>query len=144
MNDALFMVIQRAVSFSVEQTGLHLNESLAARGIVICLLAVFVALLSRKQPDTGIEMLRNSLYVVAALFLLSPTQFPWYYIWMLPFLAVQPRFSLLVMTVLLPLYYLRFFFDIHDKVFIFDDGIVWLEHAPVWLLIIRERMRGRD
>jgi hypothetical protein len=62
---------------------------------------------------------------------------------MLPFLAVRPRFSLLLLTALLPLYYLRFRFVALDRVGVFDHGIVWLEYGPVWILLLREGIRGQ-
>jgi hypothetical protein len=76
--------------------------------------------------------------VIAALFLLSPTQFPWYYVWLAPFLALCPSFALLALTAALPLYYLRFYFDARDQVALFDYGIVWLEYLPIMALLIVE------
>ena len=71
-------------------------------------------------------------------FLLSPAQFPWYYTWLVPFLVVVPSPALLLLTALLPLYYLRFYLDIRDQSRLFDYGIVWVEFLPVWLLLARE------
>jgi hypothetical protein len=42
------------------------------------------------------------------------------------------------LTVLLPLYYLRFYLDFRDSAPLFDYGVVWLEYLPVWLLLVRE------
>ena len=74
-------------------------------------------------------------FIVAALFLLSPTQFPWYYTWLVPLLVLTPQVPLLLLTALLPIYYLRFYFAVRGEAVVFDLGIVWLEYAPVWILI---------
>jgi hypothetical protein len=34
-------------------------------------------------------------------------------------------------TVLLPIYYLRYYFEMLGRVEWFDNGVVWLEHLPV-------------
>ena len=100
-------------------------------------LAGIIVLLRR--PVVGErDVARRSLYIVAAAFLLSPTQFPWYYLWCLPLLALCPRPSLLLLTVLLPLYYLRFYVRHHYGAGWFDYGIVWVEYVPVWCLLVWE------
>jgi hypothetical protein len=88
------------------------------------------------------EISRRYLLVITALYLLSPTQFPWYYLWILPILAIHPRSSLLLLTALLPLYYLRYYFVAKGMVHVHDHFIVWLEFAPVWGLLIWEWRRG--
>jgi hypothetical protein len=84
--------------------------------------------------------------IVAVLFLLSPTQFPWYYVWVVPFLALSPSLGLLALTAVLPCYYLRFYFDARDQIALFDYGIVWLEYVPIMVLLIVEwfTMRRRN
>ncbi len=53
-----------------------------------------------RTPRDGAQRVGRALAVVAALFLLSPTQFPWYFVWVVPLLAVAPRWSLLVYAAL--------------------------------------------
>ncbi|HWQ34981.1 MAG TPA: hypothetical protein VNQ79_19205 [Blastocatellia bacterium] len=60
----------------------------------------------------------------------------------MPLLALRPRWSLLWLTALLPLYYLRFYFSARSRVAVFDHGIVWLEYVPVWWLLAREWLRA--
>ena len=62
---------------------------------------------------------------------------------LVPLLAIRPRLSLLLLTALLPLYYLRFYFVAHERKDLFDYGIVWLEYAPVWCLLIWEWAASR-
>ena len=85
---------------------------------------------------------------MAAFFLCSPTQFPWYYAWLLPLVALVPNRSLVLLTVMLPLYYLKFYFDARGHADFFHYRVVWLEYAPVWGLLLWDarrhvRLRGR-
>ena len=143
MNDALFMALTWGVAwfaklvpatFSVLQT----QVDAAARIFTLLILGAWIAWLSRNEPAEPAEFWERSLLIVAALFLLSPTQFPWYYLWVLPFLVIKPRFSLLLLGALLPLYYLRFYYAARDNVGVFDYYIVWLEYIPVWCMLIYE------
>jgi len=135
MNDALFMAIMWVVR-RLPWVGAH--ASLVARGVAAGILALIIGLAVRREPRGIDDMLRRAMWITAALFLLSPTQFPWYYLWVLPFLVFAPRPSLLLLTALLPLYYLRFHFKALGQVEYFDYGIVWLEYVPVWCLLAVE------
>jgi hypothetical protein len=119
------------------------SAQIMTRALVACILLLVVALLLKRDDQEPLMIGRRFLYIVAALYLLSPTQFPWYSIWMLPFLAIQPRTSLLLLTALLPLYYLRFHFAARELVEVHDNGIVWLEFVPVWCLLVWEWHKGR-
>jgi hypothetical protein len=46
--------------------------------------------------------------------------------------------SLLSLTLLLPLYYLRNYFDARGMPGIHDHGIVWVEFVPIWGLLFWE------
>lgn len=144
MNDALFMVFLWPVEFIIRAFSLDVGYAqLATRGLVSGLLLAWTFWLIRRHDEAPLEIARRFLFVIAALFLLSPTQFPWYYLWMLPFLAIHPRVSLLLLTVLLPLYYMRFYVAARGMVAVHDSGIVWLEFVPVWCLLIWEWYKGR-
>jgi alpha-1,6-mannosyltransferase len=140
MNDSLFKLFRWGFAWLFQ--GLNLAPGAVAADatwiLAGVLLAVWVIWLAIRPVVDGLDFARRSLLVLAALFFLSPTQFPWYYAWLLPFLVLQPRGSLLLLTALLPLYYLRYFFLDRGQVHIFDYGIVWAEYLPVWLLLLRE------
>ncbi len=149
MNDALFMLIVWAFRALGAWIGVFADAAqLWARGVVLAALVVIALWAAIRPVPDGRALFHRGLVVVAALFLLSPTQFPWYFLWMLPFLAVVPRISLLLLTPLLALYYLRFHLLAVDKVDVFDYGIVWAEYVPVWAWIAvewaRSRRSGRD
>ena len=73
--------------------------------------------------------------------MLSPTQFPWYAMWLLPLLAVTPRRSILLLYVTLPLYYLWYYYEPRGKVEFFDNVIVWVEFLPVWVWILWDTLQ---
>ena len=64
---------------------------------------IWLVVLTRRPLGNDEDFVRRSLFAVGGMFLLSPTQFPWYYTWLLPLLAVTPSLPLLLYTALLPL-----------------------------------------
>ncbi len=114
-----------------------------ARYFVALLTVAWVLYQALKYDKTLFDLFRRSLFIVAAIFLISPTQFPWYFTWMLPFLAAAPRFSLLLLTTMLPLYYLRYYFEPMGKLDVFNSYVVWIEFVPVWILLILEWRRDK-
>ena len=77
---------------------------------------------------------------------MSPAQFPWYAVWFLPFAAIRPYWSLLAVTVVVPLYYVSFHFQAIGAYEVFRDRLVWLIWLPIWALMALEawaERRGR-
>ncbi len=142
MNDAFFMLVLWGAEYLMP----HATAGLAARITVGLLLIGWVGWLIRRRATGPIELCDRCLLAGAGLFLLSPTQFPSYAFCFLPFLVFRARPSLLLLTALLPIYYLRFRYAAADSTAAFDYGIVWLEYLPVWLLIGWEALsrRGRS
>jgi alpha-1,6-mannosyltransferase len=153
MNDALFMVFPWSVKHIAAAMGHTLTAGEAHRGgkvIAGVLLLAAIALIcrraaNRESADNGSvpPVIIASLWTIAALFLLSPTQFPWYFTWFAPLLALVPSRGLLLLTFTLPLYYLKFYLDARGQVQLFHHGVVWLEFVPVWLLLLWDWERGR-
>ena len=114
-----------------------------ARLFVAFLTVVWVLYQAMKYDRTLFDLFRRSLFIVAVIFLVGPTQFPWYYTWMLPFLVVVPRFSLLFLTAMLPLYYLRYYLEPLGKLDHFNNYVVWIEFVPIWALLIIEMVRKK-
>ena len=104
--------------------------------IALCIgsLAFYLNRHENTNPD---QILTKACWLVAILFFLSPTQFPWYTIWFVPLLCFYPQPALILLSALLPIYYLRFYFTAQGGAEIFDDYIIWLQYIPVmvWLLI---------
>ena len=83
---------------------------LVTRVLVLLLLTVWIYCEVRQPWQDRGDFCERALLILAALFLLSPAQFPWYYVMIIPFLTLRPQWSLLLLTVLLPLYYLSYAF----------------------------------
>ncbi|MBT8385910.1 MAG: DUF2029 domain-containing protein [Ignavibacteria bacterium] len=96
-------------------------------GIVI-LYIILVVLILKKKPSDQTQFLSKALLIVAVLYLVSPTQFPWYYSWMVPLLAIRPMVSLLLYPLLLPLYQINYLSEI----------TIYIQHLPVIILFILE------
>jgi alpha-1,6-mannosyltransferase len=144
MNDTLFMVLLWTVKAILGMNGQGVgNAQITTRVVTAGILFMLIVWIVKRSDHDPRETVRRIVLIIAALFLLSPTQFPWYALWMLPFLAVCPRASLLILTALLPLYYVRFYLSARGMAEIFDKGIVWLEFGPVWLLLMWEWYSGR-
>ncbi len=155
LNDALFMAIKWAVRPLAEVEGIEPGAAdrvagRIARAAVAAALVAWVVGRVRRPIASGRDLAGRCLAVVAAAFLLSPAQFPHYSLWFLPFLAIRPRLSLLLLTVLLPVYYLRFLLwntyadlPLVGEVHVFDDLVVWVQYVPVWGLLVSEWYAGR-
>ena len=142
-NDSIFRMLILISDFSLGTLGFHTYHKYAmARVIAASLTILWIAYISYRKPAES-DFFKKSLFIIAFVFLVGPTEFPWYYTWLLPFLALLPRFSLLTLTALLPLYYLRYYFEPRGEPEAFANIIVWLEFAPVWILLYLEWKRGR-
>jgi hypothetical protein len=96
------------------------------RYVTAGLMALLILALSLRRLPSGRALVDRCLIAVAAMFLLSPTQFPWYFAWLLPLLALRPVPALMLYTALLPLYYLQHL----------GPAVLWLQHAPVLALLL--------
>jgi alpha-1,6-mannosyltransferase len=138
-NDSLFRILVWGSQLGLEILGQHPGHGqLIARILVLTFVSGSIFYISSRSVKRPKELFEKSLLIVAATFLLIPTQFPWYYTWMLPFLAIAPRQSLLLLTLLLPLYYLRYYLEPRGMISYFNYVIVWMEFVPVWILLLVE------
>lgn len=130
INNAGFYTIFK---WLIQQTatifGMHLSclSCITRWGIVIIFLTITYFVI-RKVPQDQIHFFKKALLIVAILYLISPTQFPWYYTWIVPLLAIRPMVSLLLYPLLLPLYQLTFL----------SDYIIYIEHIPILILFLLE------
>jgi alpha-1,6-mannosyltransferase len=146
MNDALYTLIAWSVDgvtalLPLSQTWAALLPRLVAAAAVLG----GVGLLSWRR-EMAVE--QQFLIATTLLFMLSPTQFPWYYLWLLPFVALHPHPALIFYTAFLPLYYLRPSMEFHGHTEVFDHGIVWFQHGPViiwltWDWVVRPKKKEK-
>lgn len=138
-NDSLFRIIVYVSELGLNILGYEtFHKYSVARFIVVALLGFWILFVAFGKTFRDYDLFSKSLFIVAFAFLISPTQFPWYYTWLLPFLAIRPRVSLLLLTDLLPLYYLRYYFEPRGQLDIFTNIFIWIEFVPVWALLIWE------
>lgn len=144
MNDSAFMLLLWALEWVLGAFGGDAGQAqMAARVLVALGLGAWAMWLVRRPERSGAEMVKRCLLITAALFLFSPTQFPWYYLWLLPLLALQPLPPLLMLGALLPIYYLRFWCVARGQSELYDYGLVWLIYLPVWAGLLMHWRRGR-
>jgi alpha-1,6-mannosyltransferase len=136
-NSALFPQLVNLLSMGSTSPGLH------ARILVAVVVTLLVFYLLRNPVCDSTILIRQITITIAVLFLLSPVQLPWYCLWLLPFLCFYPHPALLLLTTLMPIYFLRFYFDFRGQVEIFDQWIVWCQYLPPLLLLIITRGRYR-
>ena len=139
MNDAFFLALHWIVGNVLEVLDFQWLDSAAVSRALVVTASLWLGFwLNKRVAADADELCRRFLILAAVVFLLSPAQFPWYYTWLVPFLVLAPSPALLLLTVLLPLYYLRFYLDFRNSAPLFDYGVVWLEYLPVWLLLLCE------
>jgi hypothetical protein len=136
MNDALYTLL----AWGVDGMAGLLRLPLALTALMPRLVAAFVVaggvgwLAWRREMAVG----QQFLMATTLLFILSPTQFPWYYLWLLPFLAMHPHPALILYTALLPIYYLRPLMVHSGHGDTFDQVVVWVQHGPVIIWLARD------
>ncbi|MGB0844108.1 MAG: hypothetical protein ACPGVN_05130, partial [Alphaproteobacteria bacterium] len=114
------------------------NTHRLARLIIALAVGSVAVLVALKPWETTDQLITRTLIIVAFMFALSPTQFPWYYCWLVPLLAIRPVNWLLILTATMPLYYTRFAFVEEGSPGIYDTYVVWFIWAPVILLFFRD------
>ena len=107
----------------------------------ICVAGALLALalwLARKPSANKEDLIQSFMIVIGALVLLSPTQYPWYTVWILALMPLRPVLGILVLTATMPLYYLGFYFLARGQHEFFKETIVWFVWIPVWSLLAAE------
>ncbi len=117
----------------------------AVTSIAFLCVAGLLAWRAARETDAA-RWLQAVFLTLAWFWLLSPTQNPWYWCWVLPFVAFVRGRAWLAMSGLVLLYYLRFWFEYvwpqsivpglgYPGGLAFDFVITWLEFAPwfAWL-----------
>lgn len=141
-NAALFWILAWGAEQMADLWGLtRIDPGRVARLVVAAVVCATALILAFKAKPEALP--RCALIVIATLFLLSPTGYPWYYAWLLPFLCVVPSRGLLLLGALLPLYYVRFWMVDMGVETVFDRWIVWLEFGPVLLVLAWDAVHRR-
>ncbi len=109
-----------------------------ANAVVIGALGLCLLLLLRRfDVRADDNFLWVGFLVVGVLFLLSPVGNPWYFIWVVPFLCLFPLRSWILLSGLLSLYYLAFYFLYRGTPQVFQ-WFIWLEYLPFFAVLLWE------
>ena len=81
--------------------------------------------------------------ITLALYLLSPTGFPWYLIWVLAFMPFLPLYGLALLCALTPLYYVRFGLGELGRYDIYTNWLIPLQFG-VPILVLAYGLLKRD
>ncbi len=143
-NDSFFRIILAAAEFVLPLIGYHPGHGqFVSRIAVGCIIVFLVLYFVKNKANDNLDYFKISLVIISFAFFLSPAQFPWYYLWMLPFLTIIPYKPLLLLTALMPLYYLRNYFEPRGQYEIYYQYIVWLEYIPAVAWILYDLIKSR-
>ncbi len=118
------------------------DSGVIARALLVLILASAIGWIVRRKAADGEHILHQMFLVTAALYLLSPSQFPWYFLWVAPFLCIFPVRGLMLAGALLPLHYLYFHYSARDIADTYRYGIVWFMWVPVWAVLVTDALRA--
>ena len=128
-NESVFQLVNILVKQFIKLFSINYHCSLCvARWITIIFFGGIISYFIVKIDDNKYKFTAIAFLLVAIMYLISPTQFPWYYTWVLPFLVLNPRISFVAYSIFLPLYQLKYFYP----------DLVWIEHMPIIIIFILE------
>jgi alpha-1,6-mannosyltransferase len=131
------------------------GPGLFARAICGAILLVVAVGMAVRPWQTVRDLLQRGFVVVSAIVLLSPAQFPWYVLWVLPLAVLAGSVVWHVAAATVSLYYMVFFTRVLGWPDFHRTVTVWVIWLPVWCLVARElwrhavpviadRLNGRD
>ena len=140
-NSFVFTYLSALSSFFVDDGGLILR--MISAGFVGAV-ALWFAL---SRSGLSIKLPAALMLTVLSLYFVSPTGYPWYAIWFLLFTPFAPSIGVALVTVTLPIYYLRYLMTAHGWETYFNFGLTPIEFGvPLVVLFyeLRKRSPWRD
>lgn len=138
-NSAFYPAFEGIVTFFTSLLGGgSLLSAMIARGMIGCFLIVMVLWLTVRPASDQRQVVHRLVFIAFAVFLFSPAQFPWYFVWIAPLLAIYPLWGFLVLVPLMALYYLGFYLFVQDLHPAYSGLMAWIVWLPVWLLLVVE------
>lgn len=133
-NESIFQLVNLMIKQFIALFNINYHCSLCiARWVTILFFGSLIGYFLIKKERNENDSIQIFYYLVAIIFLISPTQFPWYYTWVLPLLVFTPRISFVAYAMLLPLYQLKYS----------TPFLVWVEHLPIIILFTIELINPR-
>jgi hypothetical protein len=92
---------------------------------------------------TSINYIRSSFVVTGLLLLLSPTFYPWYLLWIIPFLIFMPNYAWISLTLLMQLSY--YVLKNYALLSVWEESplILCLQYLPFYIILVWEYLDRR-
>ena len=130
----------RVENFYLE--GKFYYKILASLILIIILIDQFKKL-KMTENFKGVNYLQPVLLIGSTMFLLSPTLYPWYLVWLIPLFIFLPNWSWLFFTMLIQLsYFVLQDYTLHGE-WKESNIILWLQYLPFYGLLIYEYLDKR-
>jgi hypothetical protein len=120
------------------------NGALLARLFIAALIggiALWFGFFSKDRFET---LPSTFLVITLALYLLSPTGFPWYVIWFAFLIPFVPLYGAALLCVTVGLYYMRFWFGEAGTYHIYLNGLVPLQFGLPIIVLMLEALKARQ
>ncbi len=161
VNGFVFNALDAGIEYILNDTSLSWleNSNQIARIVTVAILALFLVYMMKQTRFVVTPKVNNQtsnsqnapyfcvgyqwLWIIFALFVLSPTGYPWYSIWFFPLLVLHFRvetWAMILLTATLPLYHLRY---PAPSEAIFNSIIVPSTFAPILAVIIWQYFKNR-
>jgi hypothetical protein len=113
------------------------HDPALARRLLVAFGMAFVLVAAFREKDPA----RYAYRVVACVLLLSPTVYPWYLVWIVPFLCLFPSRGWLAFTGLVALSYVVWPVFEASGAWIVPNWVLVLEYLPVYGLLVWDTQR---
>ena len=138
-NSALFPLLEQGFAQIIGAIGLPGEQAGAVTRAFLALICASVSIAVAVRPlGSPADLMARAAIVIAVLLLVAPAQYPWYAIWLAPFLPFQPLAAFLLLPATLPLYYTAFYFAPRQQIDIFNTIVVWFAWVPIWAMLLRD------
>jgi len=132
----LFGYLEAALGLLAGNTAGHARISVAV------ILTGYSIWLTFKQSPKSEHLPRALMALTIALYVLSPTGYPWYVIWFLPFLPFFPVYGAALLTVTTSLYYVRFALEERGVYDFYSNIFVPIQFGLPLLILVGEGIYG--
>lgn len=135
-NSALVPLLQAIIrALSQVLTGTDAHAAVAVRFILAVGLGAIALALAWRPIGDARDLLARAALMIAALVLMSPSQYPWYLMWLAPLLVFWPSRAFLLAVATIPLYYAKFHFAALETLELAQPFILAAIWGPVWGLL---------
>lgn len=117
-----------------------LGDAARARLVLVVLGVVFAMVAALRERD----VVRYAFLVIGAAILLSPTVYPWYLMWMVPFLCVFPNRAWILFTGLVAISYWVWVEYDATGAWVLPSGLLALEYLPFYGLLLWDASRAQN